>query len=281
MGALFMSLYANIQQSKLRWLDGISFEAQLAVAAGATSAGSKWLPPEIAAQIQDGAFYVMTISDDDSREVVAVSKSGYGWGLVRGLEGTTPKEWPKLSKVYQSFTAHQLAYLIRKASNIPLAPSDYFGVYVGTINQSGSDYWIYAAPPDGTTNAQFKTTGTDTYSYSETEGALNMLNIIDEGLADHPAAQYCANYRGGGFSDWYLPSTGELEVLQNAKPSLDAVYKKENMLSSTCVQEGGGNPSWQGQVYFVKWLGGAVTAGLKTQDYFNLVIPFRRVLAPV
>lgn len=276
-----MSLYSNIPQSKLRWLDGISFETGQDLLIGATGANSSWLPPAIASQIEDDKTYVMTISDSDSREVVAISKSYSGWKLIRGLEGTAPKEWPKLSRVYQSFTAHQLAYLIRKASNIPLAPSDNWGVYIGTINQSGSDYWIYAAPPDDTTNAQFKVAGTPTDSYSETEGALNMQDIIAEGLADHPAAEYCANYRGGGFKDWYLPSTGELMALQNAKPDLDAAYKRESMLSSTCVLEGGGNPSWKGQVYFVEPTGsGRVTVGLKTWDFSNLVIPFRRVLSP-
>lgn len=276
-----MSLYNNIPQAKLRWLDGISFETGQNLLIGATGANLSWLPPEIASQIEDDKTYVMTISDSDSREVVAISKYYSGWRLIRGLEGTAPKDWPTLSRVYQSFTAHQLAYLIRKAANIPLAPSDIFGVYIGTINQSGTDYWIYAAPPDDTTNAQFKVTGTATDSYSETEGALNMQDIIAEGLSDHPAAEYCANYRGGGFEDWYLPSTGELMALQAAKPDLDVTYKREDMLSSTCVQEGGGNPSWEGQLYFVNPTGsGRVVVGLKNQDYLNLVIPFRRVLPP-
>jgi hypothetical protein len=33
--------------------------------------------------------------------------------------------------------------------------------------------------------------------------------------ANAPAAKACADYRGGGMSDWFLPSYGELDLMYN------------------------------------------------------------------
>ena len=47
----------------------------------------------------------------------------------------------------------------------------------------------------------------------------NMAGMVAAGIANHPAAQWCMNYRGGGFDDWVLPSLDVLEILyRNFKP---------------------------------------------------------------
>ncbi|HEY0666903.1 MAG TPA: hypothetical protein VGD22_01935, partial [Sphingobacteriaceae bacterium] len=50
---------------------------------------------------------------------------------------------------------------------------------------------------------------------SQVDGASNTAQITTAYGADKPyAAKACREYRGGGFSDWYLPSKQELEVLR-------------------------------------------------------------------
>jgi hypothetical protein len=49
-------------------------------------------------------------------------------------------------------------------------------------------------------------------------GAANTKKIIAvQGRGYNYAALICANYRGGGFADWFLPSRDELYLLYKAK----------------------------------------------------------------
>jgi len=81
-----------------------------------------------------------------------------------------------------------------------------------------SDGWRYleAAPGDQSAGIQWyngrtiKTGSTDKVLGA---GKMNTQNIIAaQGKGDY-AASICANYRGGGKNDWYLPSKDELEKL--------------------------------------------------------------------
>lgn len=44
-------------------------------------------------------------------------------------------------------------------------------------------------------------------------GMANSLLIIAQSGHTSSAAKYCRDYRGGGFSDWYLPSVKEMEKI--------------------------------------------------------------------
>tara|TARA_R110000868_G_scaffold402007_1_gene677908 strand:+ start:111 stop:785 length:675 start_codon:yes stop_codon:yes gene_type:complete len=80
-----------------------------------------------------------------------------------------------------------------------------------------------------TTNLAWKTTTTTTPgATSQFDGVVNTDAIIasTEGIAAHPAANFCVNLRSnpvgglGGFADWYLPSAFELNIAYfNLKPS--------------------------------------------------------------
>jgi hypothetical protein len=48
-------------------------------------------------------------------------------------------------------------------------------------------------------------------------GLYNTERIIINQGAGNYAAQLCANYRGGGYGDWYLPSKRELNLLYGQK----------------------------------------------------------------
>jgi hypothetical protein len=57
-------------------------------------------------------------------------------------------------------------------------------------------------------------------SDSTFDGAANTTDLIDAGISDHPAAEFCSNLDINGFTDWYLPSTAELDIAYfNLKPT--------------------------------------------------------------
>ena len=72
-----------------------------------------------------------------------------------------------------------------------------------------------------TTDLAWKTTDTTTPGTSSAfDGVANTAAIITAGIANHPAAQFCVNLSIGGFTDWYLPSSLELDIAYfNLKPS--------------------------------------------------------------
>ena len=53
-------------------------------------------------------------------------------------------------------------------------------------------------------------------SESEYDGAVNSISILSQlGTGTTYAARLCINYNAGGYSDWYLPSIWELNLLYN------------------------------------------------------------------
>jgi hypothetical protein len=65
---------------------------------------------------------------------------------------------------------------------------------------------------------QWKTTNTSTAGTSSTiDGPTNSSNMNN---ASHPAGQFCEGLTIGGFSDWYMPASLELEICYyNLKPT--------------------------------------------------------------
>ncbi len=81
-----------------------------------------------------------------------------------------------------------------------------------------SDGWRYleASPEDQSSGIQWyngKTVVIGTTEKSLGSGKINTQNIIAAQGKGEYAASICANYRGGGKSDWFLPSKDELEKL--------------------------------------------------------------------
>jgi hypothetical protein len=71
-----------------------------------------------------------------------------------------------------------------------------------------------------TTNLQWKTATTTTAdTTSPFDGAANTAAMVTAGIADHPAANFCVDLNIGGFTDWYLPSSFEMDIAYfNLKP---------------------------------------------------------------
>lgn len=93
------------------------------------------------------------------------------------------------------------------------------GFYVGDLN----GYRIICAPIEGQTTAMWKTSLTSTVGAdSLTDGYQNTTDMTASGASDHPAANFCRNLIIGGFTDWYLPSKNELNLLYQNKSALEA-----------------------------------------------------------
>jgi hypothetical protein len=82
------------------------------------------------------------------------------------------------------------------------------GLVVATVDQSPGKQWSNKAD---TTNAVRDGIGA---------GMYNTERIIANQSTGNYAAQICANYQGGGYGDWYLPSKYELNLLYLQKNAI-------------------------------------------------------------
>jgi hypothetical protein len=79
------------------------------------------------------------------------------------------------------------------------------GLIAATVDQSTSMTW---APGNLFTTA--------TGASSTTDGAANTTKIISVyGNSGSYASKLCRDYRGGGFTDWFLPSSSQLQALSS------------------------------------------------------------------
>lgn len=112
---------------------------------------------------------------------------------------------------------------------IPTVPGQPFagGYYAGRINISGSVYCLIVSP-----KAQGQH---DLIPFSSDNSVPNGVLSPFDGLANtnyicslsgsHEAAYFCKNLNISGYTDWYMPSQYEMEVMYYfLKPSLDLNY---------------------------------------------------------
>ena len=101
------------------------------------------------------------------------------------------------------------------------------GFFAGQISTAGNgiaDYNLVVGPASSAqtgnnsgTSLQFKTSDTGGDSTSSIDGPTNSAAMNS---ATYPAGQFCETLTIGGFSDWYLPATNELDVCYfNLKPT--------------------------------------------------------------
>jgi len=109
----------------------------------------------------------------------------------------------------------------------------YFAGYISHTADGNPTHALIVAPAaTGATGGGYtltdelawKTTDTATPgANSAFDGAANTAAMITAGIANHPAAQFCVSLNIGGFTDWYLPSSLELDIAYfNLKPSTAA-----------------------------------------------------------
>jgi len=109
-----------------------------------------------------------------------------------------------------------------------------------------------------TTDLAWKTTDTATSgTNSAFDGVANTAAIVTAGIADHPAASFCVNLNIGGFTDWYLPSSLELDIAYfNLKPSTAANVTNAGINNySLPLRNTNYTTSYPAQTYLTAWQG--------------------------
>ena len=127
---------------------------------------------------------------------------------------------------------------------------------IGDSYQGGIIFWLDASGQHGLIAATVdQSTGIQWYngSYTTTNavrdgigaGMYNTERIIANQSTGSYAAQLCANYQGGGYGDWYLPSKYELNLLYLKKTAVGG-FASAYYWSST---EHNNNYAW-GQYFY-------------------------------
>ena len=106
---------------------------------------------------------------------------------------------------------------------LPTTIGDEFqgGYYMGQLG----GYYLICAPIAGQYDGtlQWKTTDTTTANTdSTTDGHANTAAMVVAGITDHPAGEFCVDLTIDGYSDWYLPSKDELNLLYTNHAALEA-----------------------------------------------------------
>lgn len=106
---------------------------------------------------------------------------------------------------------------------VPTEPGTPYGggFYVGKIKVGADTYLLIDGGKESEVLLRLKTSNTATPGTSSfNDGWANCLAMSGP---DFPAVEYCRNYRGGGFDDWYLGARDEQEVrYRNLKPDSTA-----------------------------------------------------------
>jgi len=104
------------------------------------------------------------------------------------------------AKIAETITAHYIGESYGGGKVFYVYDNGQHGLIAATADQSTGIFWgsftATNAVRDGVFAGQYNTERT----------------IINEGAGSY-ATQICANYQGGGYGDWYLPSKSELNLL--------------------------------------------------------------------
>ena len=180
--------------------------------------------------------------------------------------------------------------LFSAASNSvsPIAIGDAYGggFYAGQISTAGNsiaDYNLVIGPVASAENSskQFKTTNTSTAgAKSVINGPANSSAMND---VTHPAAQFCEGLTIGGFSDWYMPATNEIEVCYyNLKPTTTSNNTSyginANAVPARASNYTAGTPAQTSATDFKDTGAEDFTAGFYWSSTQNSVVPLYKVI---
>lgn len=135
--------------------------------------------------------------------------------------------------------------LNQNTAEIALGTAFEGGYFAGHIVVDGKTYALIVAPKaEGEAPNRLEW---NTYWREATPGTQSVndgfANSEAMNNADHPAAHWCRSLAIGGFTDWYLPSRDELELLyRNLKPTDDENYVYASRLKWWNVEPG----KWNG-----------------------------------
>lgn len=129
-------------------------------------------------------------------KITAVVGGGSDYGDIR-VEVVTPNGKDSATEIVKKLV---------------LAGESYAGGIVVTTDSSGLHGLAVSAADLGTA-VPWGPTNITTGAASETDGAANTTKIIAAAGNASSAAKLCRDYRGGGFSDWFLPAKTQLYAM--------------------------------------------------------------------
>lgn len=111
------------------------------------------------------------------------------------------------------------------------------GYYIGTFSNAGTTYKAIVAPKPGGVSSAIKAlnVGPSAGGNNATDGLSNTNELIAYNSSGAPAATFCKTTYTSGYSDWYLPSSTELDLYGKAEYALPSDQRRvsENYWSSS------------------------------------------------
>jgi len=112
---------------------------------------------------------------------------------------------------------HQMLIGVKDMVVPPAAIGDSYagGYYAGQIAYPTGVYNLVISPKatGQASSISWSTGGVITGATSLYDGAANTLNLANQFAYTYPSADFCVALSIGGYTDWYLPSYYELEIM--------------------------------------------------------------------
>jgi len=149
----------------------------------------------------------------ESRISTNDSKIGYPAADANKLAGIQPGAEVNVRADWNATSGD--AYILNKPTKPHHIGESYGGGIIFWLNESG-EHGLIAAPADLSPGIQwFNGTYIDILAYSSSVGGgdFNTSLIVEkQGFGDY-GAKLCYDYEGGGYTDWYMPSKYELNLM--------------------------------------------------------------------
>jgi hypothetical protein len=105
------------------------------------------------------------------------------------------------------------------------------GIVVGVWKENGQEHGLIASLSDlswGEAWSSVADSDIGPAAQSPVNGQANTLAIISQPGHEYSAAQVCADYQAGGYSDWYLPAAWELNLCYQAAFIVNSILGAAN-----------------------------------------------------
>jgi hypothetical protein len=121
------------------------------------------------------------------------------------------------------FSGSTIGFSIAMVGRLALESSFGGGVVFHVFkDDQGAEHGLVVSLSDLSSGAQWGLYQTDVVNCeSSWDGASNSAAIIAAGVETGSAAQMCDAYEGGGFTNWYLPSIDEWNLMYNVRYNLN------------------------------------------------------------
>ncbi|MFH0758623.1 MAG: DUF1566 domain-containing protein [Bacteroidota bacterium] len=158
----------------------------------------------------DGPFFIKTETDPDGGSNYSISGTSQLLSVPYALHSKTAE---------RLMGGHYVGELFGGGIVFWVSPDGQHGLIASLDDMEGGS----VAPWSNVVNAEI---GTD--ARSMTIGSGNTDAIIGQAGHSNSAAKICKDYRGGGFSDWYLPSLREMHLLASQDILIDQILDNDS-----------------------------------------------------